>query len=285
MALIKHRADRVNVARALIAPVVFFLPFYTGLPEGYEFLTAAFIYFLIGDTNYILHLHIHHPFSRNKYVNRVLDILLGSVTAMTASNWRIQHLHGHHRGIDILFRGSKDWEIEKFSPLRALSYCFRSMGYTFWRPLVVTVKKGLLSNQKKPIDYRWAFYEHCLLIGLVIILAAINTKLLLFYVLPLYALTFFITRYVDYLNHYGCDESSDNVHEHANNCLNAAFNRLTHNFGYHTAHHVKPSAHWTQLPEIHTGIAESIPNKCKKQVSWSWVLLPYHFVLSRYGKM
>ena len=285
MQILKYKQDRTNVVRAFLAPIIFFLPFYTGLPAGYEFAVAGIVYFLVGDSNYILHLHIHNPFSRYRALNTLIDLALASVTAMTASNWRIQHLHGHHRGVDILFNGSKDWEVEKYSPLRALSYCFRSMWWTFWRPLAQSFVKGVIRRETLPIDYRWAFMEHLILFAFIGLLALINWKLLLFYVLPLYALTYFITRYVDYLNHYGCDEESDDVYAHANNSLHPTFNRLTHNFGYHTAHHLKPSAHWTKLPEIHREIDAKIPEECKKNMSWSWVLLPYHFYLSRQGRI
>ena len=285
MQLLKYREDRINVIRAFLAPMIFFLPFYTGLPAGYELAAMAVIYFLVGDTNYLLHLHIHHPFSRSRTLNLLIDLSMASVTAMTASNWRIQHLHGHHRGIEMLFRGSKAWESESYSPLRALSYCIRSMGPTFWRPLAQSFVKGALASDTYPINYRWALAEHGLLILLILFLAWLDVNLLLFYVFPLYALTYFITRYVDYLNHYGCDEESEDVFERSNNSLNPVFNRLTHNFGYHTAHHVNPRAHWTALPDIHKRIDEKIPERCKKAVSWSWVLLPYHFYLSRSGRM
>jgi fatty acid desaturase len=90
---------------------------------------------------------------------------------------------------------------------------------------------------------------------------------------------------VDYLNHYGCDERSDNPFEHANNSLAWWFNYTTHNFGYHTAHHMRPGAHWTELPAIHQTIADRIPKRCLKPFSWSFLLLPYHFYLSRSERM
>ena len=285
MKLLKHERDFPNVIRAFLAPFIFFWPYIFGLPEGYELLTAIIVYFALGDSNYILHLHIHHPFTRSRPVNMALDLCLASVTGMTASNWRIQHLHGHHRGVELLFNGSKDWEIEKYSPLRALSYCLRSMWLTFCRPFMETVRKGVLDAVRQPINYRWGFIEHCLLFTLVLLLAWIDAGILLLYTLPLYVLTYFITRYVDYLNHYGCNEDSENKYEHANNSLSPMFNRLTHNFGYHTAHHLIPGAHWTALPDIHRRIEHRIPERCKKPVNWSWVLIPYHFYLSRLGRM
>jgi fatty acid desaturase len=98
-------------------------------------------------------------------------------------------------------------------------------------------------------------------------------------------LTFFISRYVDYLNHYGCNDRDANPFERANNSLHRSFNSSTHNFGYHTAHHLRPSAHWTELPAIHEQIAHHIPGRCLKSFSWSFLLLPYHFVRSRRCQM
>ena len=94
-----------------------------------------------------------------------------------------------------------------------------------------------------------------------------------------------LSRYVDYLNHYGCDERSPNPCERANNCLNPLFNWSSNNFGYHTAHHRKPNAHWTELPEIHAQIADEIPPRLLKPFSWSCLLLPYHCMVALRGRM
>ncbi|MEM6311320.1 MAG: fatty acid desaturase [Pseudomonadota bacterium] len=272
------------MARALLGPIVFYAPMVTGFYEGYQLLTMAFIYYLIGNSNYVLHLHIHHPFTTSRALNRVIDLSLASITAMTASNWRIQHLQNHHLGKELLFNGSKDWEVETYSPLRALSYCLRSMWWTFWRPMKISFQKGV-AGVTKPIDYRWAAAEHVILLIFVAFLFWLNPYVMATHVIPLYVLTYFITRYVDYLNHYGCDEEHENALARANNSLHARFNRRTHNFGYHTAHHLNPGAHWTKLPEIHARIEGDIPVELKKDVSWSWMLLPYHMLLSRTGRM
>ena len=280
-----HPSDVRNIVRALLAPMIFFLPVVTGFPEGFAALGVFVIYYFIGDTNYLLHLHVHRPFTRNRAFNLLLDLAMASVTAMTASNWRIQHVYGHHRGIDVLFRGEAAWELERYTPMRAISFCLRSIGPTFWRPLAISFRRGVLQNETRPINYRWAFVEHMLLIGLVAALAAIDLSMTLTYVIPMYLLTYFITRYVDYLNHYGCDEASPDKYEHANNSLSPSFNRYTHNFGYHTAHHLRPGAHWTDLPEIYAGIEDRIPGRCKKTVSWSFMLFPYHLYLGLRGRM
>lgn len=152
-------------------------------------------------------------------------------------------------------------------------------------PLCGVVQEKVLRNFQSPMRYRWAFIEQCLLILFVSMLALRSTGLVLTFFLPWYVLIYFISRSVDYLNHYGCNGNSINPYERANNSLNRLFNRSSNNFGYHTAHHLRPSAHWTELPTIHEAIAERIPERLLKPFSWSCLLLPYHWVLSWRGRM
>ena len=282
---VAHPADRLNVVRAASAPVVLFSPFWSGLPEGYAWLAALVIFAAIGKTNYILHLHIHRPFSTKTWLNLMLDLSMGLTTGMTASNWRIQHRYGHHRGIDQPYRPDRAWETARYSALGALSFSIRSIWPTFWRPVAEAFRKGVLKDVKSPINYRWAFVEQSLLILFALSLLAWKPGLVLTFLLPWYALIAFISRYVDYLNHYGCDEHSPNPYERANNSLSPVFNRVCNNFGYHTAHHLKPAAHWTELPEIHAKIVDRVPARLLKPFSWSCLLLPYHCVLSWRGRM
>lgn len=282
---IAHPADRFNAVRALIAPPLLFAPFFSDFAAGYTWLYALGIFVLIGKTNYLLHLHIHHPFSRKRALNLLFDLSLGIVSGMASSNWRIQHLYGHHRGIDLPYRGSRAWQLETYSPLRALSFSVVTLWDTFYEPIAESFRKGIRANVTAPINYRWAFCEQVLLIAFVGALALWRPWLVLTYLLPWYFVTHFITRYVDYLNHYGCDETGENQLAVANNSLSWWFNFATHNFGYHTAHHMRPGAHWTTLPEIHATLADKIAPQHLKPFSWSGILLPYHFLRSRSGRM
>jgi fatty acid desaturase len=142
----------------------------------------------------------------------------------------------------------------------------------------------VLANVKTPIDYRAAFVEQGAFVAFVLVLLIWQPALVLFFLIPWYAVIYFISRYVDYLNHYGCEESSD-PYACANNSLNKMFNRTCQNFGYHTAHHLRPTAHWTELPDIHARIAHRIPPERLKSFSWSCLLLPYHCVRALQGKM
>jgi fatty acid desaturase len=281
---IAHPADRPNAARALAAPFLLFAPFVMDFLASHEIIYGVILFTAIGETNYLLHLHIHRPFSRNPVFNLVLDLSMGAVTGMVSSNWRIQHLYGHHRGIDLPYRDDRRI-LENYSSIRAISFSANSLWDTFHSPLIESFRKGILNDIQTPIRYRWAFCEQLLLLLLVASLMVWQFRLVLIYLLPWYVAMYFITRYVDYLNHYGCDEGCENPYLRANNSLSWWFNLTTHNFGYHTAHHMRPGAHWTELPAIHEAIADKIPDRHIKHFSWSALLMPYHFFRSVTGRM
>ncbi len=282
---IANRADRFTVLRGLLAPVVFSVPFWWPTTGLAALLLPLAMFVLIGETNYLLHLHIHRPLSTRRWLNLTLDLCMAVATGMTASNWRIQHRYGHHERKDIPYRVGAEWETARYTPRGALSFSIRSIWPTFWRPIVESWRRGVLANETTPIGYRWAFVEQVGLILLVAALAAWQPWVVLTFVLPWCGTIYFITRYVDYLNHVGCDETGPAPYARANNCLHPLFNRFTHNFGYHTAHHLRPTAHWTELPGIQAAIAHRIPPSCLKSYSWSWVLLPWHCVQSLRGRM
>jgi len=279
--MLVHREDLLNAIRGFTAPMLFLFPFYPGLPSGKLFFAAALLWLALGDINHILHLHVHHPFFRNARLNTILDLCMGMVTGMTATNWRIQHIYGHHRGHD--YAPAKAWEIRRFSVVGAMSYSLRTAWPIFYRPLAEAFRKGMRSNPvRHTLDFRWALIEQCGLVFVVTLLLVIAPLLTLCYVLPWYLLVYVVSRYTDYLNHFGTIGVGFDA---ANNSLNRFYNRIHCNFGYHSAHHHRPDAHWTALPAIHATIAASIPRKNLKSYNWSGYLMPYHFYLSRRGRM
>lgn len=286
--LLNYKCDRFNVFRALLAPVIFLYPYFFGLPDSYEIISGIFLWCLLSDSNHILHLHIHHAFSKNKYFNILLDACLGMVTGMVASNWKIHHVYGHHqrgnskKNINNPWQTGKTWELEKFTIIGALWYSSRISPRVFFLPIIEAYKKGIKQDIKTPINFRYAFFEQLIFILFVLMLIAINPLFSLAYLLPWYSMVYFFTCYTDYLNHFSC---GDGIYDSSNNSLNYWYNKLGCNFGYHSAHHYKPNAHWSLLPAIHAGIKDKISDKHLKSYSWSGFMIPYHFYLHMKGRL
>ena len=280
--MLRHKEDAWNALRGFAAPLLFLAPFATGLPVGYEALVVVLLWLALSDTNHILHLHVHHNFFRHRLLNRLLDIGLGLVTGMTAANWRSQHIQGHHRGPAHEYGPAQAWEQRRFSIAGALSYSMRTIWPIFARPLAHSFTKWMRSAGHERRRARGSFIEQCLPPATAAILLLVNPWLVAAYVLPWYALVYFVTRYTDYPNHVGVVATDARV---TNNSVHRFHNRVRCNFGYHSAHHYRPHAHWTMLPAIHTAIAHKIPGQYIKHYSWSGLLMPYHFYLSIRGRM
>jgi fatty acid desaturase len=289
--LIANPADRVLALRGLTAPFILLMPFWYGFPGGHAFLTFLALLLLIGETTFILHFHVHRPFAKPAWLNRLLDLTMGATTGRTASNWRIEHCHGHHCGIEKPFRWAPRPSLARYPPLLALAFLVfatRSIFWIFWHPVAESFRKGVLGNVKRPIDYRWAFAEQMLMAAFVLALLAWKPLLVLGFLLPWYSLITVITRGVDYFSHYECNGGARNVYESANNSLSPSFNRSCSNSGYHTAHHFKPAAHWTELPQIHSQIAGRIPAGQLMGFTWAcllfpdqWLQFPYRSLVAR----
>jgi fatty acid desaturase len=81
-----------------------------------------------------------------------------------------------------------------------------------------------------------------------------------------------VTVYTTYHHHSGLD--SDDPYRASYNIDAPWYNWLTGNLGYHTAHHLKGSLHWSLLPEFHREIAAKIEPRYYKKYNLLWYSTP-----------
>lgn len=82
---------------------------------------------------------------------------------------------------------------------------------------------------------------------------------------------------VNYLQHEGCDP--DSAWAHSRNFTGALANWLLFNNGYHGAHHLHPTAHWSELARLHAEISDRIPTHLQQPSTTRYLL--HRFVLNR----
>lgn len=265
--LLKFREDTTNFWRALTAIFIFILPAITGMPTGLWGCTyGLLLWFLLCDMNFVLHQHVHYPMTRSRPWNLLLDLLLSCVTGMSAYSWRQHHLLHHHRGDD---RWGKHfaWEWRRHSAGGALSYSLRQAMIIFFKPLIEAFTKGVMRHQQEPIDFRASFIQQ---VGILAIMVLVTAKTPEFYI-PYYCLVYIFTTIADYDTHAGCDEGHWGA---ANNTLSPSYNWVRNNFGFHTAHHIHPDAHWTELPAFHDQIAAHILPRHLSNRWWTGAISP-----------
>jgi fatty acid desaturase len=73
----------------------------------------------------------------------------------------------------------------------------------------------------------------------------------------------------NYVQHIHADEESE--FNHSRNITGPVLNFILLNNGYHTAHHISPGIHWSQLKEKHEAIAGKIDPRLNER-SFLWFL-------------
>ena len=101
----------------------------------------------------------------------------------------------------------------------------------------------------RPRLFRQAVMERSVFYGVMVVLVIIDWRAtLLFLVMPWLAAQIMLVG-VNLLQHQDCDTNSE--FDHSRNVTGRVINFLLLNNGYHTAHHLRPSMHWSLLPDFH----------------------------------
>jgi beta-carotene hydroxylase len=199
------------------------------------------------------HHHQHVNVFHSRLLNRVYDVVLAVQTGVGPYTWVLHHNLGHHQNYlhqpPCANPDESHWTRADGTQMGRVEYTL----HTFLHHQVDVYRVG----RKHP-----AILRRYLLMKV----PCYAFMALGFWLNPLnYLLVFFIpsilalmhTCWATYEHHAGHLSSK---HEEASvNRENPLFNLVTCNLGLHTAHHMKPGVHWSELPELHRAIRAQIP--------------------------
>jgi fatty acid desaturase len=280
--LIRHPADRFQLALAVVGPVVLISPFLLSLNVGLEIALWIFVWLCISRHNYILHNHVHHPFTSSTPLNRTINVLLGFCTGMTAGIWKITHVHGHHVEDRLHFLPSRGYvrllkidENAKFSYFSAINHALKTAPLQWLIPVYVLIQGSLCRRTFRRKFYRYYLLEFLFVYALVLGLFLIQPAKAFFYFGIMYSLVYLVSRHVDYVTH--VSNHRDSNYGFANVCLHPQYNKLLWNFGFHIAHHLQPRAHWTALPSIYGQLGVDEATEVARTVNYFGFFRPAAF--------
>ena len=108
---------------------------------------------------------------------------------------------------------------------------------------------------RSPAVWRWICAQYLLLATVLVVAFVLDPlKALILVVIPQLTALFFLLA-ANYLQHAHTDENS--CATHSRNFF-GLLNPLFFNIGYHSAHHLRGAAHWSELPAIHARIAHTL---------------------------
>jgi fatty acid desaturase len=194
----------------------------------------------------ITHNTVHCPVFEQRWLNRVMQVVLTLTYGHPVSSFVPGHNLSHHKHTQSrrdVMRTSKmrfRWHL-----LNGLLFMFR-MAPDIMRADSAYAK---VMRKEKPGWFFQMVAETAIFYGAMILLGWLDWKAFLLYVfLPhRYAGWGIIT--MNMLQHDGCDENSR--YNHSRNFVGKLVNWFTFNNGYHSIHHHKPGLHWSLLPAAH----------------------------------
>lgn len=192
------------------------------------------------------HNHVHLPTFRDATWNSAFELWLSVLTAHPTSGILTSHNvlhHGHNNSEADFVRCSL--VRHRWNFLNLITFFFASVE-TMYRN-----KPSDFENWRhsRPALYRQAVAERILTYGFLLLLVFLDWRSTLKYCAGPWFFAQWVLVTINLLQHQDCD--FDSKYNHSRNLTGRFLNWLLLNNGYHTAHHMFPTAHWSKLPAIH----------------------------------
>lgn len=249
MPLIRHRADRWTVAYALGVLAVQAALYLWAEPLW----LAALLVLLFQPVQAVAiacnHYQHHRPVFRRRLPNRLYELVLFLQTGMPPYLITLHHNLGHHRHYLEPEEDTLRWQ-RPDGTMRSLAECL-------WHNTVGHLTGTVRIGRRFPRLYRrlkWMTLAGCLPLAALAWLDPAAAAII--FLLPMTLALANVAR-LGYQQHAGLD--LDDHLGASRNVEGRLYNLLTFNSGYHTAHHLRPGVHWSDLPALHAEIRGGIP--------------------------
>ena len=238
-------SDRRSVAFVGAGLALMLAPFFAGevpLAWGCALMVGnAFFAFVSGIIN---HNHMHCATFASPWLNRLFNVALTFARGHTSMTIIVPHNMNHHA-----HRGRKDdwirtdWAGSGPLGLRLARYVLRTA-----RNMAIERRRPQ-APQLSPPERRQQVIEQIALALFATTLVAWDVRKTICFVAFPWLIGMATLLAVNLLQHDECEPDSE--YDHSRNFTGAALNWVFFNNGYHTAHHLFPGVHWSQLKELH----------------------------------
>lgn len=267
--MLRYRADALSVACVVM---VLGLQL-TGAVMNWPAYAVVAILLLVRLVNLVEHNHAHLPIFHSEGLNELLGWMCFLSNGVPLEFYVVHHVRNHHRFNQKVGAAQHDWSsLYDFAGAR---YPDKPVGlayYVLTFPIITTCH-SLLAILRAPGSRMFRRFIRSVAVVAVSSAALVwlhPWKFLLFFALPWMVVIFAMGRN-NYSHHVGCAMTSD--YDSSNVNLRPYSRQLGFNIGYHVAHHLRPSLHWSLLPGFHETIARNIPTE--------QYALPLHLVAVR----
>lgn len=196
-----------------------------------------------------VHNHHHKPVFTADWLNRLYEMVLFLETGMPPYLLTLHHNLGHHHHYltpqsDTLCWRRRDGEERGFGEYMLVNF------------LDIYPHTIALGRRYPSVLGKFRRFLGPSLLLLALLFALDPLRALLLFIVPM-TVNVLNTVRIGYQHHAGLD-TGDHLTASRNEG-GRLYNLLTFNSGYHTAHHLKPGLHWSELPQFHQEISDRIP--------------------------
>lgn len=197
----------------------------------------------------ISHNHHHSATFRFAWMNRCYEVVLFLQTGVPPYAWTIHHNLGHHRYYLDPEEDTAPWQDKSGRMMSRIRYDVRGALMIFPEIYRVGRQHPLLLRRFN----RWLLVSLAVL-GVFLWLDPVRALVLFVLPMPIMYLGLLDNTYQQ---HSGLDMDSHLTA--SRNTTSRLYNFISWNLGYHTAHHLYPSVHWSRLPQLHETLRPEIP--------------------------
>jgi len=212
---------------------------------------------------YSQHNHAHLAVFGSRALNTAYDAVLTLITGYPTALWELHHNIGHHR--NFLEPGTDVASIHDPKTGRAFSrvwYTLRGNATIHRDAFRIGRAEALRGRPKLLQKLRVELAVQAVVLGALLVWNP--TLTVVFLVIP-NVLAGALVWWESYVHHLGVP--STGIYDGSVTTTGQRFNHVNFNIGHHTAHHEKPTLHWSLLPGRTDVIASKIPEVCWRGAS------------------
>ena len=234
------------------------------LPLIWSFLVSLIVLYFCGTTAAFQHHHGHCAVFKKKKLNQILDSVMSFQSGITPYAWILHHNIGHHGNYMNQYPQKEEEIIDASNWTREDGSVMNRWEYVWYNRARMHERCAQVGKKAQKIFAKYILFRriHFVLVATFLSLGlfigswmGLLSAIIHFVLIPQMMVLFVFETTYDH--HSGL--FTDNKHEASRNILGTFYNTARLNLGYHTAHHIKPGLHWSEIPAYHASIESNIP--------------------------
>jgi beta-carotene hydroxylase len=244
--MFEHQADRRTVAIGSAIVVLGVLPYLLRPATAWAIGWVPIAAVLSLSAWSIVHNQIHHRIFRRELdaLNTAWSAWIALATGHPPTSLVETHCYNHHLHVG----GPGDWSRPQNSGMGwGVVRCLRYAVLT-----AVRMGRGRRTPEARRLSRRLRLrlrIEQAFLYTTAVVVCALDPRIFLSFTLPTWIGGTVLFMGVNLLQHDGCEPTSEI--DHSRDFMSPVLNWFFFAGGYHTAHHLRPGVHWSELAALH----------------------------------